>query len=71
MRGVLYPDIALITVERTLKKLSDEKFYDDLTFHRIIKGFRIWAETRRETAPVAPATASRAEFAGKRRENDF
>ena len=40
MRGVLYPDIAPITVEN-FKKLSDEKFYDGLTFHRIISGFMI------------------------------
>ncbi len=40
MSGELYPDIAPITVEN-FKKLADEKFYDGLTFHRIIKGFMI------------------------------
>lgn len=34
----LYPDIAPITVENFLK-LVDQKFYDGLTFHRIINGF--------------------------------
>lgn len=34
----LYPDIAPITVENFLK-LVDQKFYDGLTFHRIIYGF--------------------------------
>ena len=36
----LYPDIAPITVENFLK-LVNEKFYDGLTFHRIISGFMI------------------------------
>lgn len=34
----LYPDTAPITVENFLK-LVDQKFYDGLTFHRIINGF--------------------------------
>ena len=36
----LYPEVAPITVENFLK-LVDEKFYDGLTFHRIISGFMI------------------------------
>ena len=36
----LYADTAPITVENFLK-LVDEKFYDGLTFHRIISGFMI------------------------------
>ena len=40
MKGELYPEIAPITVEN-FRKLCDEKFYDGLTFHRIIKGFMI------------------------------
>ncbi len=40
MSGELYPDIAPITVEN-FKKLADEKFYDGLIFHRVIKGFMI------------------------------
>ena len=36
----LYPDIAPITVEN-LKKLVNDKFYDGLIFHRIIKDFMI------------------------------
>jgi len=36
----LYPDIAPITVEN-FQKLVSEKFYDNLTFHRISKGFVI------------------------------
>ena len=36
----LYDELAPITVEN-IKKLIGEKFYDGLTFHRIIKGFMI------------------------------
>ncbi len=36
----LYHDIAPKTVENFLKLVSD-KFYDGLTFHRVIKGFMI------------------------------
>lgn len=36
----LYDELAPVTVEN-FKKLVNEKFYDGLTFHRIIKGFMI------------------------------
>lgn len=36
----LYPDVAPITVEN-FQKLVSEKFYDNLTFHRIVKNFMI------------------------------
>lgn len=36
----LYPDIAPITV-KNFQKLVNENFYDNLTFHRISKGFVI------------------------------
>ncbi len=36
----LYPDIAPQTVEN-FKKLIEENFFDDLIFHRVIKGFMI------------------------------
>ena len=36
----LYPDVAPVTVEN-FKNLVSQKFYDGLTFHRIIKGFMI------------------------------
>lgn len=36
----LYPDIAPITVEN-FQKLVQEKFYDNLIFHRVIEGFMI------------------------------
>ena len=40
MVAELYPEIAPITVEN-FKKLVSEKFYDNLTFHRVISGFMI------------------------------
>lgn len=36
----LFPDIAPITVEN-FKKLVNDKFYDNLTFHRIVENFMI------------------------------
>lgn len=40
MTGELYPEVAPITVEN-FKKLVEEKFYDGIIFHRVIKGFMI------------------------------
>ena len=40
IKAELYPEIAPKTVENFLK-LVDEKFYDGLIFHRVIKGFMI------------------------------
>lgn len=40
MYAELYPDTAPITVENFMK-LVNEKFYDGLTFHRIITGFMV------------------------------
>lgn len=40
VKAELYPETAPKTVENFLK-LVDEKFYDGLIFHRVIKGFMI------------------------------
>ena len=40
MKGELYEDIAPKTVENFVKLVND-KFYDGLTFHRVIPGFMI------------------------------
>ena len=40
MKGVLFPDLAPKTVENFVK-LADDKFYDGLIFHRVIKDFMI------------------------------
>ena len=36
----LYPEVAPLTVQN-FQKLVQEKFYDGLTFHRVIEGFMI------------------------------
>ena len=40
IKAELYPEIAPETVENFLN-LIEKKFYDGLTFHRVIKGFMI------------------------------
>ena len=40
MKAELYPKLAPKTVENFLK-LIEEKFFDGLIFHRVIKGFMI------------------------------
>lgn len=40
IKAELYPEVAPKTVENFLK-LVDEKFYDGIIFHRVIKGFMI------------------------------
>ena len=40
MKGELYPEVAPITVENFIKLIND-KFFDGLIFHRVIKGFMI------------------------------
>ncbi len=40
MTGEMYPEIAPITVAN-FKKLIEEKFFDGLIFHRVIRGFMI------------------------------
>ena len=70
MRGVLYPDIAPITVEN-FKKLSDEKFYDGLTFHRIIKGFMIQGGDPEGNGTGGPGYSIKGEFAANGVQNDL
>ena len=62
MKGELYPDIAPITVEN-FKKLADEKFYDGLIFHRVIKGFMIQGGDPQGTGVGGPGYSIKGEFA--------
>ncbi len=70
MSGELYPDIAPITVEN-FKKLADEKFYDGLTFHRIIKGFMIQGGDPEGTGMGGPGYTIKGEFASNGVQNDL
>ena len=70
MKGELYPDIAPITVEN-FKKLCDEKFYDGLTFHRIIKGFMIQCGDPAGDGTGGPGYSIKGEFAANGVKNDL
>ena len=70
MSGELYPDIAPITVEN-FKKLADEKFYDGLTFHRILKGFMIQGGDPEGTGMGGPGYTIKGEFASNGVQNDL
>ena len=70
MKGELYSDIAPITVEN-FKKLADEKFYDGLIFHRVIKGFMIQGGDPLGTGTGGPGYSIKGEFAQNGVKNDL
>ena len=70
MKGELYPDVAPITVEN-FKKLADEKFYDGLIFHRVIKGFMIQGGDPLGTGTGGPGYSIKGEFAQNGVKNDL
>lgn len=70
MKGELYPDIAPVTVAN-FKKLADEKFYDGLTFHRIIKGFMIQGGDPRGDGTGGPGYTIKGEFSQNGVKNDL
>ncbi len=70
MRGELYPEIAPITVEN-FEKLADEKFYDGLTFHRVIPGFMIQGGCPRGNGTGGPGYNIKGEFAANGVANDL
>ena len=69
MSGELYPDIAPMV--ENFKKLADEKFYDGLTFHRIIKGFMIQGGDPEGTGMGGPGYTIKGEFASNGVQNDL
>ena len=70
MRGELYPEIAPITVEN-FEKLAGEKFYDGLTFHRVIPGFMIQGGCPRGNGTGGLGYQIKGEFAANGVANDL
>jgi len=70
MKGELYPEIAPITVDN-FKKLADQKFYDGLIFHRVIKGFMIQGGDPQGTGVGGPGYSIKGEFAQNGVKNDL
>ena len=70
MKGELYPDIAPITVDN-FKKLADEKFYDGLIFHRVIKGFMIQGGDPDGNGTGGPGYSIKGEFEENGVKNDL
>ena len=70
MRGELYPEIAPITVEN-FEKLAGEKFYDGLTFHRVIPGFMIQGGCPDGIGTGGPGYQIKGEFAANGVANDL
>ena len=62
MKLELYPEYAPITVENFLRLVND-KFYDGLTFHRVIPGFMIQGGCPDGTGMGGPGWTIKGEFA--------
>lgn len=61
MTGELYEDIAPETVAN-FEKLANEKFYDGLTFHRVIPGFMIQGGCPKGDGTGGPGYTIKGEF---------
>ncbi|MBQ7463295.1 MAG: peptidylprolyl isomerase [Lachnospiraceae bacterium] len=70
MKGELYPDIAPITVEN-FKKLANDRFYDGLVFHRVIKGFMIQGGDPEGNGTGGPGYSIKGEFSTNGFQNDL
>lgn len=70
MKGELYPEIAPISVEN-FEKLAGEKFYDGLTFHRVIPGFMIQGGCPKGNGTGGPGYSIKGEFAANGVQNDL
>ena len=70
MKGVLYPEIAPVTVEN-FKTLADRHFYDGLIFHRVIPGFMIQGGDPEGTGRGGPGYHIKGEFAQNGVKNDL
>lgn len=70
IKAELYPEAAPKTVENFLK-LVDEKFYDGLIFHRVIKGFMIQGGDPTGTGMGGSKDTIVGEFRGNGFQNDL
>lgn len=70
MKGELYEDVAPISVEN-FEKLANDKFYDGLTFHRVIPGFMIQGGCPEGTGMGGPGYTIKGEFAQNGVRNDL
>jgi peptidyl-prolyl cis-trans isomerase B (cyclophilin B) len=70
MIAELYPEIAPITVEN-FKKLVNEKFYDHMIFHRVIKDFMIQTGDPTGTGTGGSAVTIKGEFSENGVANDL
>ena len=66
----LYPEKAPITVEN-FDKLAAEKFYDGLTFHRVISGFMIQGGCPKGDGTGGPKEKIKGEFSANGVPNDL
>ncbi len=70
MIAELYPEIAPITVEN-FQKLVSEKFYDNLTFHRIVKNFMIQGGDPTATGTGGSKETIKGEFSANGFQNEL
>lgn len=70
IKAELYPDIAPISVNNFIS-LINQKFYDGLIFHRVIKGFMIQGGDPEGTGMGGPGYSIRGEFAQNGYPNDL
>ena len=70
MKGELYEDIAPKTVAN-FEKLVNDKFYDGLTFHRVIHGFMIQGGCPNGTGTGGPGWTIEGEFLYNGFKNDL
>ncbi|MGN0485438.1 MAG: peptidylprolyl isomerase [Lachnospiraceae bacterium] len=70
MKAELYPEIAPNTVNNFIS-LVQKKFYDGLTFHRVIKGFMIQGGCPKGTGTGDPGYSIKGEFSQNGFKNDL
>lgn len=70
VKAELYPEIAPNTVKNFIS-LINKNYYDNLTFHRVIKGFMIQGGCPTGTGTGGPGYAIKGEFASNGFKNDL